>query len=225
MKSAFSITKGTLLIEKVIMMKEKIKYLILLILILLLIFLIYFIKSGKIISFDDTIYSFFASNITYKKTKFFEFISNLASWQCIVLLCLSSFVFMKDIKKNIIISLNSINSVIINTIFKVIFARPRPLVLHLIEQDGFSFPSGHAMASMSFYGFLIYLILKSKLSIFTKTIYVFLLSIIILLVGISRIYLGVHYASDIIGGYLISVIYMCIYIFIVNKFKTKFKTV
>ena len=75
------------------------------------------------------------------------------------------------------------------------------------------------------YGFLIYLITKSKFNTYTKVIYIFLLSTIILLVGISRIYLGVHYASDIIGGYLTSIIYMFIYAFAVDKIKKKTKTV
>lgn len=206
-------------------MKGKIKYIVFSILVILLICLIYFIESGKIIPFDDAVYSLIAGNITEEKTRFFQFISNMACTQCIVLLCLASLIFIKNIKTGILISVNSINSVIINSVFKRIIKRERPIVLHLIEQTGFSFPSGHAMAAMSFYGFLIYLIAKSKFNTYTKVIYIFLLSTIILLVGISRIYLGVHYASDIIGGYLTSIIYMLIYIFAVDKIKKKTKTV
>ena len=149
--------------------------------------LIYLIESGKIIPFDDAVYSLIAGNITEEKTRFFQFISNMACTQCIVLLCLASLIFIKNIKTGILISVNSINSVIINSVFKRIIRRERPIVLHLI--------------------------------------YIFLLSTIILLVGISRIYLGVHYASDIIGGYLTSIIYMFIYIFAVDKIKKKTKTV
>ena len=197
-------------------MKGKIKYIVFSILVILLICLIYLIESGKIIPFDDAVYSLIAGNITEEKTRFFQFI---------VLLCLTSLIFIKNIKTGILISVNSVNSVIINSVFKRIIRRERPIVLHLIEQTGFSFPSGHAMAAMSFYGFLIYLIAKSKFNTYTKVIYIFLLSTIILLVGISRIYLGVHYASDIIGGYLTSIIYMFIYIFAVDKIKKKTKTV
>ena len=206
-------------------MKGKIKYIVFSILVILLICLIYFIESGIIISFDDSVYSFITGNITKDKIKFFQFLTNMASTQCIVFLCLASLIFIKNIKTGVLISVNSINSVIVNLIFKRIIKRERPIVLHLIEQTGFSFPSGHAMAAMSFYGFLIYLIAKSKFNTYTKVIYIFLLSTIILLVGISRIYLGVHYASDIIGGYLTSIIYMFIYIFTVDKIKNKIKTV
>ena len=192
-------------------MKGKIKYIVFSILVILLICLIYLIESGKIIPFDDAVYSLIAGKITEEKTRFFQFISNMACTQCIVLLCLASLIFIKNIKTGILISVNSINSVIINLVFKRIIRRERP--------------SGHAMAAMSFYGFLIYLIAKSKFNIYTKVIYIFLLSTIILLVGISRIYLGVHYASDIIGGYLTSIIYMFIYIFVVDKIKKKTKTV
>ena len=206
-------------------MKDKIKYIIFSILVILLICLIYLIKSGNIIPFDDAVYSLIAGNITEEKTRFFQFITNMASTQCIVLLCLASLIFIKNIKTGILISVNSINSVIINSIFKRIIRRERPIVLHLIEETGFSFPSGHSMAAMSFYGFLIYLIAKSNFNKYTKIIYISLLSTIIILVGISRIYLGVHYASDIIGGYLTSIIYMFIYIFTVDKIKKKRKTV
>mgnify|MGYP002439782746 CR=1 FL=1 len=67
------------------------------------------------------------------------------------------------------------------------------------------------------YGFLIYLIAKSKFNTYTKVIYIFLLSTIILLVGISRIYLGVHYTSDVLGGFLLSISYLVIYISSIKK--------
>ena len=154
-------------------MKGKIKYIVFSILVILLICLIYLIESGKIIPFDDAVYSLIAGNITEEKTRFFQFISNMACTQCIVLLCLASLIFIKNIKTGILISVNSINSVIINSVFKRIIRRERPIVLHLIEQTGFSFPSGHAMAAMSFYGFLIYLIAKSKFN--TCNIHIFII--------------------------------------------------
>ena len=152
-------------------MKGKIKYIVFSILVILLICLIYFIESGKIIPFDDAVYSLIAGNITEEKTRFFQFISNMACTQCIVLLCLASLIFIKNIKTGILISVNSINSVIINSVFKRIIRRERPIVLHLIEQTGFSFPSGHAMAAMSFYGFLIYFQDFHIQNIFRKEVY------------------------------------------------------
>ena len=71
------------------------------------------------------------------------------------------------------------------------------------------------------YGFLIYLILKYVKSKKIKIITVTFLTLIILLIGVSRIYLGVHYTSDVIAGFDISVSYLIIYTSIVNKYILK----
>jgi len=93
---------------------------------------------------------------------------------------------------------------------KFIFVRPRPFEWMLIEETGYSFPSGHAMVSMAFYGMLVYLIWQTKISLNKKKIWTIVLSVLILLIGISRIYLGVHYVSDIIGGFTLSLSYLII---------------
>ena len=74
------------------------------------------------------------------------------------------------------------------------------------------------MISMAFYGYLIYLIYKYVKNKYVKWISMALLSLLICSIGISRIYLCVHYTSDVLGGFLISVSYLVIYISAVNKF-------
>ena len=78
-----------------------------------------------------------------------------------------------------------------------------------INEVSFSFPSFHAMFSLAIYGFIIYLIWKSNFK-YRKLICLFLISLI-LTIGLSRIYLGVHYATDILGGYLISLAYLILF--------------
>ena len=88
---------------------------------------------------------------------------------------------------------------------KTLIARPRPAGEHLTYATGYSFPSGHSMLSLVFYGFVVYLLLTSGV-IQRKTVLVFTAALLVLLIGISRIYLNVHYASDVLGGFIIGAI-------------------
>lgn len=105
---------------------------------------------------------------------------------------------------------------LVNSLLKNLFERERPNVNRLIEIDGFSFPSGHSMGSMLFYGFLVYLLFRSKQRMQRKIGLGILLSIIILLIGISRIYLGVHYPSDVLAGFIAGFIWLCICIIVLE---------
>jgi len=129
---------------------------------------------------------------------------------------------LKKLKhKRYLIILNLINDVMLNNILKIIFKRERPLDLMLIEETGYSFPSGHTMVATIFYGFIIYLINKSNYQKKTKTIINTLLIVLIILIGISRIYLGVHYATDVIASYLIGISYLIIFTHFIDKYLNK----
>ncbi len=96
---------------------------------------------------------------------------------------------------------------LINQVMKLFFAKPRPeLWARLISEHSFSFPSGHAVGSMVVYGFIAY-ILARELPIYQKSIYV-VASILIIAIGFSRLYLGVHYPTDIIAGYGVGILWL-----------------
>ena len=126
--------------------------------------------------------------------------------------------FLKNKKIGIAIAINLIVATILNLVLKHIVQRPRPTEYRMISETGYSFPSGHSMVSMAFYGFLIYLIYKQVENKKLKWGLIIALSILIVTIGISRIYLGVHYTSDVLAGFTISVSYLIVYTSIVKKF-------
>ena len=122
-------------------------------------------------------------------------------------------------KKNIalLIPSNLIVITLFNQSLKVLFQRERPVGYNLIDASGYSFPSGHAMVSMAFYGLLIYIIYRLVKNKTLRNILIFINVIIIILIGISRVYLGVHFMTDIIAGYCMSILYLLLFIKIIKK--------
>lgn len=138
-------------------------------------------------------------------------------------ICLSSitaviFFFLKDKRIGLMIIADLIIIAIFNTILKVLIQRPRPTEFRIINERGYSFPSAHSMASMAFYGLLIYLIYKGVGNIYLKWILIVILFLLIISIGISRIYLGVHYTSDVLAGFLISLAYLILFISVATKY-------
>ncbi|BCL39129.1 hypothetical protein NSMS1_55760 [Nostoc sp. MS1] len=100
-------------------------------------------------------------------------------------------------------------ALILNTGLKLFFSKPRPELWHqLISEKSFSFPSGHALGSMVLYGFIAYE-LATAYSHVAKVIYSFTV-ILIAAIGLSRLYLGVHWPTDIIAGYGVGFLWLMI---------------
>ena len=175
------------------------------------------IMKGDIIGYK-IISTFLISDFT---TPIAKFITNFGGAIFIIILTVILFVIIKNKKIGISIISNLVIITAINQILKRIVQRPRPTEYRIIEETGYSFPSGHSMVSMAFYGYLIYLIYKYVENKYAKWCLICLLSCLIISIGTSRIYLGVHYTSDVLGGFLISISYLVIYISAVNKFLTE----
>ncbi|MBH8576803.1 phosphatase PAP2 family protein [Nostocaceae cyanobacterium CENA369] len=102
-----------------------------------------------------------------------------------------------------------LGGLILNTGLKLFFSKPRPELWHqLISEKFFSFPSGHALGSMVLYGFISYL-LAIHYPQFTKVIYSAAV-ILIAVIGMSRLYLGVHWPTDVIAGYGVGFLWLMI---------------
>ena len=172
------------------------------------------IMNGDIIGYK-IISTFLISDFA---TPIAKFITNFGGAIFIILLTVILIAVIKNKKIGLSILANLAIITILNQLLKRILQRPRPTEYRIIEESGYSFPSGHSMISMAFYGYLIYLIYKYVENKNVKWILISLLSVLICFIGISRIYLGVHYTSDVLGGFWISISYLVIYISAVNKF-------
>ena len=182
---------------------------------------LYFILSGCSKGIDSNVAIFFANHNNIVLTNIFKFISFICSPKFMILVnvCLFIFIILKKKYKLFLINVASIASVVVNNIIKIIIKRERPNFLVLSNETSYSFPSGHSMISILFFGSIIYLVNKYNIK-YRKTITI-LLSIFIILVGLSRLYLGVHFLTDVIGGYLCGFIALIIIIMIFERVEKK----
>lgn len=109
------------------------------------------------------------------------------------------------------VALNLVCVLALNQLLKAIVQRPRPDGFRLIAESGYSFPSGHSMISMAFFGLLVWMVWTYEKDRVLARIWCVLFSLVIVMVGVSRIYLGVHYASDVLAGFCVSLIWLAFY--------------
>ena len=155
--------------------------------------------------FDEQTVGFVNSIRKPLLNKFFIFISYFGAGDVIFFIAaaVSIFLILRIGKENILkLWIALIGAILSMSVLKLVIQRPRPLD-GITEEPSFSFPSAHAVLSAAFYGFILYLILRSDSSRAVKFIFSVGLSFLIILIGFSRLYLGVHYLSDVIGGYIL----------------------
>ena len=197
-------------------LKININYIIIFILVcILFMFLnIFFIDEIQIIDNNIALYvkNNFINNNALNSVKFLTNFGDKFIFGIIIILLL----LLKNKKYGIYMFINLIYVAVINFVLKFSFQRNRPID-KVIDENGFSFPSGHAMCSTAFYGLLMYYILKSTKDRFSKIIFVIMFSLIILVVGVTRIYLNVHYFSDVIAGIILGILLLVIFIKVTNN--------
>jgi undecaprenyl-diphosphatase len=183
----------------------------------------YVINSDSIVTADIRLENLIAVFRSATLTKFFFWVTLLGKWETITIFTVSTItiLWIKN-KRNYItpLLLSIIGSEIFTSLGKIILHRSRPDTALYIENT-FSFPSGHATIAMSFYGFLTYLLIRNFSKWKRKTNIFFSGFAIIILIGFSRLYLGVHYLSDVLGGYLSGAIWLIIAISLSEYFMSK----
>lgn len=189
------------------------------------------LKEAILAKYDQQISDYIISFRNPPLTQYFIFMTNVGDlYGYLIVLALAliiSWVFFKNWRYVAQTVLVLLLASISNTMLKRFIDRARPGIEHLVSVETLSYPSGHAMSAMAFYGFLIYLFYTFKMNLWLKYSIIFLLCMVILSIGISRIYLGVHFPSDIAGGYIAGLIWVffCILMFnLVEVFRKDPKT-
>ncbi len=144
-------------------------------------------------------------------------IGNLIGYVLIIPILTIFFIIRKNWRLSLEITIVLLLSSGLNIILKNSIGRERPPEIdRLVFADFYSFPSGHAMSAITFYGFIIYLCFILIKKAWLKYIIILLCITITILIGVSRVYLGVHYPSDILAGYIAGLAWLMFCIIILN---------
>ena len=209
------------MIKKIL--KENLFYIILIV--LTIVAFVWLSKSmyfDSIINFDNKVIDWFNNIHVNGFTNILKIITNLGDWYLPIAVIVCIFLFLKNKWYFYILSGSYLLSGIISFVSKLLILRPRPVIALINIPKSYSFPSGHTLTSIVFYITLCYIFTLNKN--YNKRILLLILkNILIFLIALSRVYLGVHFFSDVIGGFILGIELECLIINIISKnFKEKF---
>lgn len=201
-------------------MKNK-KYVIFILLISLFLINTLWVAFGDPWGFDNTFHSTLMHLYSLNTNEIMKIFTFFGSSLWIIALALGLFIVFYYRKKHhhaYSLAFLIIISTVINNLVKIIIRRPRPSYM-MVNETTFSYPSGHTMASVTLYSFLVYLIIKSNIPKKYKIFYSTLLILIMIAVMLSRIYLGAHYLTDVLGGLYLSLGILVLFIIVNDRKK------
>lgn len=184
---------------------------------------VYIVFISKNPMFDEKIFRIVSAFVTTSITYFFLFITFLGKHSFLIpayLVLLAWFLLKRNkffFLKTLFLSLSSLGLMLL---LKNTIQRARPVDPLLESVNGYSFPSGHALMSMVFYGLLIYIIHKEVRNRLASSMVCIFIALLILMIGFSRIYLRVHYTTDVIAGLSIGFIWLTLSLRISNKIES-----
>lgn len=166
------------------------------------------VSDKKIAQFDSTIIAFIQGLESPGLTSIMKFFTFIGSGTQVVVIALLVIFFLFKVlhhrRELILFIWVVLGTTILNEILKTIFHRARPTIHRIVDANGFSFPSGHSMAAFSLYGVIAFLLWRHLSTSMGRGLLIIFSIFMIIMIGVSRIYLGVHYPSDVLGGFLAS---------------------
>ncbi|WP_242916625.1 phosphatase PAP2 family protein [Pontibacter liquoris] len=178
------------------------------------------ILEGDKLGIDEKAFAFAHWISSPGMNRFIEVVTFFASQQFITpaaLLLIAYFLFIRKHRwHSIRVPVVALGSISLNLVLKYFFDRPRPL-MPLVQASGLSFPSGHSMIAASFYGLLIFLVWEHVKPRALRNLLVLLLAFFILLIGFSRIYLRVHFATDVLAGFAAGFLWVILGLWVLRK--------
>ncbi|WP_271018559.1 phosphatase PAP2 family protein [Streptococcus agalactiae] len=181
-----------------------------------------------VIAFDQTIQESVRGQLPNLSTRFFKLITvvgNTVSQIAIAIMSVTFCYLKKWYPQARFIAVNAIISGICILSLKLIFQRVRPILTHLVFAGGYSFPSGHSMGTFMIFGSIIILLQYYMPKSIWKLLCQGILGLLIFLIGLSRIYLGVHFPTDVLAGFILAygILNLTAYIFLAKDWLKKVK--
>ncbi len=178
------------------------------------------IMQGETLDIDEDAFGFAKEIANPTLDRFIRVITFFASRQFLTpaaLLLVAYFLFVRKHRwYSLKVPVIALGSITLNVVLKFFFDRPRPM-MPLVEASGLSFPSGHSMVAASFYGLIIYLVWHNVRPKKWRNVFVAFLMIFVLLIGFSRIYLRVHYATDVLAGFSAGFLWVIVGIYTLRR--------
>ncbi len=189
---------------------------------MVLLIIVVFLYNGR---FDKNILSALSYQVTVSRTHLMLFITFYGSHFFLIpanLVLITLLLTLKKKKLALQAAIVALSSLGLMNLLKILIHRARPRGPLVLGVTNFSFPSGHSFMSMAFYGLLIGLAIKFMKSPGLKILVIIILSLLIFLIGFSRVYLRMHYPTDVLGGWIIGCYWLMFSFYASGKLMAKY---